>query len=117
MSEGTRNAFVVANDTYADERLRRLRAPASDAEELSRVLGDAEIGSFDVQVSMNEPEHVVRRKLSEFFDDRGLDDLLVLHLSCHGLKDDDGRLYLRRRIPSSTISRPRRFRRSSSTGR
>ena len=42
---------------------------------------------------MNEPEHVVRRKLSAFFDNRGLDDLLVLHLSCHGLKDDDGRLY------------------------
>lgn len=93
MSEGVRTAFVVANDAYEDPRLRRLRAPAADAEELARVLGDAEIGSFDVQVSMNEPEHVVRRKLSAFFDDRGLDDLLVLHLSCHGLKDDDGRLY------------------------
>lgn len=93
MSEGTRTAFVVANDSYADPRLRRLRAPAADADELARVLSDAEIGSFDVQVSMNEPEHVVRRKLSAFFENRGLDDLLVLHLSCHGLKDDDGRLY------------------------
>ena len=92
MSERARTAFVVANDAYTDGRLRRLRAPAADAEELARVLGDAEIGSFDVEVSMNEPEHVVRRKLSAFFDHRGLDDLLVLHLSCHGLKDDDGRL-------------------------
>jgi caspase domain-containing protein len=93
VSNGTRTAFVVANDAYADPRLRRLRAPAADAEELARVLGDAEIGSFDVQVSTNEPEHVVRRKLSAFFENRGLDDLLVLHLSCHGLKDEDGRLY------------------------
>jgi len=93
MSEGTRSAFVVANDSYADAKLRQLRAPAADAEQLATVLKDAEIGGFDVQVSMNEPEHVVRRKLSAFFENRGLDDLLVLHLSCHGVKDDDGRLY------------------------
>ena len=93
MTEARHSAFVVANDAYEDKRLRRLRAPAADAEELGRVLRDPEIGGFEVDVSMNEPEHVVRRKLSAFFDDRGLDDLLVLHLSCHGLKDDDGRLY------------------------
>ena len=93
MSEGTRNAFVVANDSYSDKKLRKLRAPSADAEQLAKVLSDAEIGGFDVQVSMNEPEHVVRRKLSAFFENRGLDDLLVLHLSCHGVKDDDGRLY------------------------
>jgi hypothetical protein len=93
VSEGSRSAFVVANDSYADKKLRKLRAPAADAEQLAKVLKDAEIGGFDVQVSMNEPEHVVRRKLSAFFENRGLDDLLVLHLSCHGVKDDDGRLY------------------------
>jgi hypothetical protein len=93
MSGGTRTAFVVANDAYDDPRLRRLRAPSADADELGRVLRDAEIGGFDVEVSINEPAHIVRRKLSTFFDDRGLDDLLLLHLSCHGLKDEDGRLY------------------------
>lgn len=93
MTRGRRSALVVANDTYHDQRLRRLRAPATDAEQLARVLRDADIGGFDVEVSLNEPEHVVRRKLSAFFDDRGLDDLLLLHLSCHGVKDEDGRLY------------------------
>ena len=93
MSGGRRSALVVANDTYHDQRLRRLRAPATDAEHLARVLRDADIGGFDVEVSLNEPEHVVRRKLSAFFDNRGLDDLLLLHLSCHGVKDEDGRLY------------------------
>ena len=29
-----------------------------------------------------------------FFADRGRDDLLLVHFSCHGLKDDDGQLYL-----------------------
>ena len=35
----------------------------------------------------------MRRKLSEFFRDRRRDDLLLLHVSCHGLKDEDGTLY------------------------
>jgi uncharacterized caspase-like protein len=89
----TAKPAFVANDSYSDMKPRRLRAPSADAEQLAKVLSDGEIGGFDVQVSMDEPEHVVRRKLSAFFEHRGLDDLLVLHLSCHGVKDDDGRLY------------------------
>ena len=93
MTEARHCALVVANDVYQDPKLRRLRAPAADAQELARVLSDPAIGGFEVELSLNEPEHVVRRRLAAFFHDRGLDDLLLLHLSCHGLKDDDGRLY------------------------
>lgn len=88
-----REALIVATDVYEDPKLRALRAPARDAEELARVLGDPEVGDFRVGVSLNEPDHVVRRKLSEFFRDRSRDDLLLLHVSCHGLKDEDGTLY------------------------
>jgi hypothetical protein len=94
--EGTparREALIVAADHYEDPKLRALRAPARDAEELARVLGDSAVGDFRVGVSLNEPDHVVRRKLSEFFRDRSRDDLLLLHVSCHGLKDEDGTLY------------------------
>ena len=93
MNDGERHALIVASDTHTDPRLSRLRAPAVDAEELARVLSDPAIGAFEVATSLNEPEHVVRRRLSAFFEDRGPDDLLVLHLSCHGVKDEDGRLY------------------------
>ena len=93
MGEASRSAFIVANDEYADQRLRRLRAPAADARELGGVLGDPDVGGFDVAMSINEPEHVLRRRLSAFFEGRGLDDMLLLHLSCHGVKDEDGRLY------------------------
>lgn len=88
-----REALIVAADRYEDPKLRALRAPARDAEELARVLGNPDVGDFQVEVSLNEPDHVVRRKLSEFFRDRGRDDLLLLHVSCHGLKDEDGTLY------------------------
>ena len=90
---GRREALIVAADHYEDSKLRALRAPARDAQELARVLGDPEVGGFKVDVSLNEPDHVVRRKLSEFFRDRSRDDLLLLHVSCHGLKDEDGTLY------------------------
>jgi hypothetical protein len=90
---GRREALIIAADHYEDSKLRALRAPARDAQELARVLGDPEVGDFKVDVSLNEPDHVVRRKLSEFFRDRTRDDLLLLHVSCHGLKDEDGTLY------------------------
>ena len=61
--------------------------------ELARVLQDAEIGAFEVELSADEPEHVLRRRVGRFFADRGRDDLLLLHFSCHGLKDDSGQLY------------------------
>jgi hypothetical protein len=88
-----REALIVAADAYEDPKLRSLRAPARDAEALARVLGDPEVGDFRVSTSLNEPDHVVRRKLSEFFRNRTRDDLLLLHVACHGLKDEDGTLY------------------------
>jgi hypothetical protein len=93
VTPGRREALIVAADSYADPKLRALRAPARDAAELARVLGDPEVGDFQVDVSLNEPDHVVRRRLSEFFRDRDRDDLLLLHVSGHGLKDEDGTLY------------------------
>jgi hypothetical protein len=89
----TRSALIVASTRYRDPKLRRLRSPAQDARELAGVLGDPGIGGFDVDVSVDEPEHLVRRRLAGFFKTRGRDDLLLLHFSCHGVKDEDGNLY------------------------
>jgi hypothetical protein len=89
----SRSALIVASQRYRDPKLRRLRAPTHDAKALSSVLADPDIGGFDVDVSLDEPEHTVRRKLAGFFKTRGRDDLLLLHFSCHGVKDEDGNLY------------------------
>ena len=88
-----RYALIVANGTYTDPKLSRLRTPTRDAEELARVLNDPAIGDFAVELAIDEPESVLRRKIATFFADRGRDDLLLLHFSCHGLKDDSGQLY------------------------
>jgi len=91
--ESTRCALIVANDSFADPALRRLRAPAQDAEALAEVLHDPAIGDFEVGTVLNRPAHEVDRAVEAFFSDRSPDDLLVLHFSGHGVKDENGDLY------------------------
>jgi hypothetical protein len=88
-----RVALIIANNEYQDPGLQRLRAPAHDAEALARVLRDPEIGAFDVRTLLDEPEHAIREAVAELFADRRPEDLLLLHFSCHGVKDEGGELY------------------------
>jgi hypothetical protein len=91
--DGKRSALIVANDSYTDPGLSRLRAPDSDAQALARVLRDPDIGDFEVRVLLNEPAHEVNLAVEEFFADRRPDDLLLVHFSCHGVKDESGELF------------------------
>ncbi|WP_214324393.1 caspase, EACC1-associated type [Nonomuraea sediminis] len=100
---GRRTALIVAGDQYQDPGLRRLRAPALDAEALARVLGDPAIGGFAVRTMVNEPTPVVNEAVEEFFADRDPDDLLLLHFSGHGVKDDSGELYFA--TPTTKLNR------------
>ena len=89
-----RLALLVATYRYQDEELQQLTAPGQDAEELAEVLGDPEIAGFDVTVKLNEPHHVVGQAIGEFYHQRRRDDLTLLYFTGHGLKDDQGRLYM-----------------------
>jgi hypothetical protein len=92
--DGARSALIVASDDYSDPGLRRLRAPAQDAEALTRVLRDPNIGGFEVRTLLNAPAFEVNEAVAEFFaTNRHPDDLLLVHFSCHGVKDEDGELY------------------------
>ncbi|MEU7740629.1 caspase family protein [Nonomuraea sp. NPDC049158] len=100
---GTRMALIVASDEYADPGLRRLRAPSLDAQALARVLGDRRIGGFDVRTMLNETTQDVNEAVEEFFADRDPDDLLLLHFSGHGVKDESGELYFA--TPTTKLNR------------
>ncbi|MFJ8198616.1 caspase family protein [Streptomyces sp. NPDC096152] len=89
----SRRALIIANDSYQDAGLRRLRAPAQDAVALADVLHDPQIGDFAVDVVKNEPAHVIERRVEAFFSDGRPGDTLLLHFSCHGLKSESGELY------------------------
>jgi serine/threonine protein phosphatase PrpC len=73
---GPRAALAVATTRYEDPELRQLRAPARDAEDLAEVL-----------------ERQTRRAIDVFLSGRGVGDLVVVYLSCHGVLDRRNRLY------------------------
>lgn len=91
---GHRDALLIANEEYEDARLSRLASPVTDVAELKRVLSDPKIGNFAVDDIQNEPDHKVRLRLGTFFSNRRSADILLLHFSCHGLKNDLGELFL-----------------------
>lgn len=101
---GRRVALIVANDRYDHAGLRQLRSPAADAEALARVLGDTEIGGFEVEAVHNEPSHVISTRIEDFFTEGRADDVLLLHFSCHGLKSESGELFF-----AATGTRPDRL--------
>lgn len=89
-----RLALLIATYRYQDAGLRQLTAPGHDAEALARVLRDPDIADFDVSILINEPNHVVGRAIGEFYRNSRRDDLILLYFTGHGVKDDEGRLYL-----------------------
>ncbi|WP_053615824.1 caspase family protein [Nocardiopsis sp. NRRL B-16309] len=93
MSDVARHALIVATDTYLNDGLDHLRSPGQDAVVLAGVLENPEIGGFDVEVVRNEPAHVIRRRVEDFFADRTKGHSLLLHFSCHGLKNASGELF------------------------
>jgi len=64
-----RKALIVANDAYEHDGLGQLLAPSADAQALAAVLGDEQIGDFDVQVVRNEPAHVIQGQVEELFSE------------------------------------------------
>ena len=98
---GKRSALIVATSEYKDSRLPPLPA-TEDAAALKAVLSNPAIGGYDVRVALNSRVETLRRTLDTFFAERARDDVLLLHFSGHGLKDDDGQLFL----TVGTLGRP-----------
>jgi len=88
-------ALVIANTEYQDASFAKLTAPGKDAEEFAHVLRDSELAAFDdVQVLINEGEGKIRRFIARVFAERKRDDLLLLYFSGHGMRSEQGQLFL-----------------------
>jgi formylglycine-generating enzyme required for sulfatase activity/uncharacterized caspase-like protein len=88
-------ALVIANTEYQDASFAKLTAPGKDAEEFAQVLREPELAAFDdVQILLNEGESKTRRSIARFFTDRKRDDLLLLYFSGHGVRNEQGQLFL-----------------------
>jgi WD40 repeat protein len=90
---GVRSALVIATSRYDDPEFRQLRSPGLDAAEFAEAIADPGIGGFTVTQVIDEPEARVRRTVARFCASRGLDDLILIYLSCHGVLDNRGRLF------------------------
>lgn len=102
-----RYALIIANSRFEDPDLRKLEAPTQDAEALARVLEAPRIGAFSIKKLVNDNSDDVAQEIEGFFAERQPDDFPLLYFSGHGLKDQNGRLYLatantRRKLLRST---------------
>jgi molecular chaperone DnaK len=79
-----KQALLIANQVYDDPHWTELPGAAGDAKQLADVLASRAIGEFDVTVVPEKDARTVRRSIEEFFTTAEQDDLLLLHLSCHG---------------------------------
>ncbi|MEV7965679.1 type VII secretion protein EccCb [Sphaerisporangium sp. NPDC088356] len=91
---GRRIALLVATDGYVDPGLHQLRVPARGAAQLAQLLKDPAIGRFDfVRELSNRPKEELEEAIEEALSDRSPDDLVLLYLSCHGIRNDADRLF------------------------
>jgi molecular chaperone DnaK len=89
-----RHCLIIANQDYQDPAFDELPGASEDATSLSEVLANPEIGDFEVAVVRNAPSVLFRRSIEAFFQRADRDDLLWLHMSCHGMKNRQNRLFL-----------------------
>ena len=89
-----RLALVVTVDRHDDPGLRDLAAPSADAAALAEVLGDDDLGGFELEFLHNPTSWATYERIEALLADRRPSDLVLLHFSGHGLKDLDGELYL-----------------------
>ncbi|MBB5957293.1 ABC-type phosphate transport system substrate-binding protein [Saccharothrix tamanrassetensis] len=87
-----RTALVITAGRYAD--LPRLHAPRHDGRQLAEVLADPLIGGYRVEWLPDAKADRIRRRVNEVLVEAGMDDVVLLYFSGHGVKDVSGELYL-----------------------
>src|SRR5262245_14604420 len=92
---GRKLALIIGNSRYDDPGLARLPTADVDVRDVADVLRAPEIGHFDEVVELpDQGLAVIRRSIAQFFKQGKKDDLLVFYFSGHGVKDENGHLYL-----------------------
>ncbi|MFJ7218953.1 Hsp70 family protein [Amycolatopsis sp. NPDC098790] len=94
VADMARRCLIVANQRYQDPAFAELPGAAEDADALERLLTQPAIGGFEVEVVLDGGGVAVRRAIELFFQRAERADVLWLHISCHGMKNRDNRLFL-----------------------
>jgi tetratricopeptide (TPR) repeat protein len=89
-------ALLIGVSEY-EPGLNPLPGSVLDVDALKRVLSHPEMGGFaeaDITTLKNPQRQEMEEAIYRLFADRKKDDLLLLYFSGHGIKDENGRLYL-----------------------
>ena len=89
-------ALLIGVSEY-EPGLNPLPSAAKDIKAMKQVLQHSEMGNFtesDIRVLKNPDRQVMEEAIEALFANRQKDDLVLLFFSGHGIKDDQGRLYL-----------------------
>lgn len=88
---GKRTALLFATARYLDHGLQELRAPAGEAAELRQVLETQ--GDYEAAVFVDESKSGIEGAIERTLRAAGPGDEVLLYFSCHGIKNDSGRLF------------------------
>lgn len=89
-------ALLIGVSEY-EPGLNPLPSAAKDIKAMEQVLQHSEMGNFtesDIKVLKNPDRQAMEEAIEALFANRQKDDLVLLFFSGHGIKDDQGRLYL-----------------------
>ncbi|WP_439379986.1 P-loop NTPase fold protein [Amycolatopsis lexingtonensis] len=84
-----REAMVISVGRFDDRDL----APLPPAPALADLLADPEVGGYEVEAVTNPASRGMRIAIERFFASARPDELRMLYLSSHGIKDVEGKLY------------------------
>lgn len=91
-------ALLIAVSEYGPG-LAALPEAVKDAEAMQRVLKDPDMGGFDtVRTLANPDRQAMQDEIEALFSRATKDDLVLLSISGHGIKDDAGQLYFATRM-------------------
>ncbi len=106
LSPSRRFALVIGNSNYKDERLPNLQSAVVDAERFAAVLADSNLGAFThVETLINKTHDAIENAIEKFFKDKMREDMLLLYFSGHGIKSQNGQLFLAAQNTSSDFLR------------
>ena len=89
-------AILIGISQYQNNSLNPLPGATKDVEAMQRILQHPEIGDFkQVKVLLNSYPLAIQTEIQNAFScSRKKDDLILLFFSGHGIKDEQGNLYL-----------------------
>jgi len=92
----TKFALLVGVSEYEND-FTNLPQAVKDVEAMARVLMHPDMGNFEranIVLLKNPERQTMEETIEELFIDRQINDLVLLFFSGHGIKDENGKLYL-----------------------